>query len=219
MTEQEWLACQNPQQMLDWIATGHVVATDRQLRLFACACCRQIWHLLTDQRSRNAVEVVELIVDGLAYMEELLAATYPASAAVVSAATTAGTPMASVAAWNVLSASAWRTAVDASAKARIAIAKGTAWSVQSDLLRDIVGNPFHPTSVVAREWITPTVLMLARAAYEERQDNGTLEPERLLVLADALEEAGCEGELLAHLRSPGPHVRGCWAVDLILGKR
>jgi hypothetical protein len=48
---------------------------------------------------------------------------------------------------------------------------------------------------------------------------GTLDPARLTVLADALEDAGCtDADLLGHLRSPGPHVRGCWAVDLVLGK-
>ena len=62
-------------------------------------------------------------------------------------------------------------------------------------------------------------LLMARAAYEERfLPSGELDPARLSVLADALEEAGAEGELLAHLRGPGPHVRGCWAVDLVLGK-
>ena len=46
-----------------------------------------------------------------------------------------------------------------------------------------------------------------------------MKPERLAVLFDALEEAGCDdAEILNHLRSPGPHVRGCWAVDLLLGK-
>lgn len=62
-------------------------------------------------------------------------------------------------------------------------------------------------------------LSLAQAAYEERNPDGTLETDRLLVLSDVLEEAGCDSDdLLMHLRSPGPHVRGCWAVDLILGK-
>ena len=68
-------------------------------------------------------------------------------------------------------------------------------------------------------WLTPTVLALALAAYAERQPDGTLDPFALAVLADALEDAGCERHgLLRHLHSPGPHVRGCWAVDLILGK-
>jgi hypothetical protein len=62
------------------------------------------------------------------------------------------------------------------------------------------------------------VLSLAEAAYQERLlPSGELDPQRLAVLADALEEAGAEGDLLAHLRGPGPHVRGCWALDAALG--
>jgi hypothetical protein len=58
-------------------------------------------------------------------------------------------------------------------------------------------------------------------AYEERQlPEGTLDSARLAVLADTLEDAGCtHAELLGHLRGPGPHVRGCWAVDLVMGKQ
>jgi hypothetical protein len=65
------------------------------------------------------------------------------------------------------------------------------------------------------------VKKLAEAAYEERSlPAGTLNTQRLAVLADALEEAGCTDQtILDHLRGPGPHVRGCWAVDLILGKQ
>jgi hypothetical protein len=61
---------------------------------------------------------------------------------------------------------------------------------------------------------------IAEEAYEDRRlPEGTLDPARLSLLADALEDAGCtHAELLGHLRSPGPHVRGCWAVDLVLGK-
>jgi hypothetical protein len=61
---------------------------------------------------------------------------------------------------------------------------------------------------------------LAQAAYEQRElPAGTLDVARLAVLADALEEAGHDQvDVLGHLRGPGPHVRGCWAVDLLLGK-
>ena len=69
-------------------------------------------------------------------------------------------------------------------------------------------------------WLTPTVVQLAQAVYEERQlPEGTLDPAHLAVLADALEEAGCTDEaILTHLRGPGPHVRGCHVIDLILGR-
>jgi hypothetical protein len=69
-------------------------------------------------------------------------------------------------------------------------------------------------------WNGGVALRLAEAAYEERSlPRGTLDADRLAVLADALEEAGCaDPDLLGHLRGPGPHVRGCWALDLVLGK-
>ncbi len=87
------------------------------------------------------------------------------------------------------------------------------------LLRDLFGNPCRPV-VLDPAWLTPDVAGLGRAAYEDRLlPGGELDPTRLAVLADALEEAGCNGaDLLAHLRAPGWHVRGCWAVDRLLGK-
>jgi hypothetical protein len=90
---------------------------------------------------------------------------------------------------------------------------------QSALLRDIFGNPFHPNTI-NDAWLPPTVTSLAEAAYEQRAlPSGEMDVARLAVLADALEEAGCENtDILTHLRAPGPHVRGCWPVDLLLGK-
>ena len=87
------------------------------------------------------------------------------------------------------------------------------------LVRDIFGNPFRPVTLDLA-WLTPTVLTLATSAYEERiLPSGELDPDRLAVLSDALEEAGCnDADILNHLRSPGPHVRGCWVVDGLLGK-
>ena len=69
-------------------------------------------------------------------------------------------------------------------------------------------------------WNAGAVRRLAEAAYAERQlPAGALDPARLAVLADALEEAGCtDADLLGHLRGPGPHVRGCWVIDLLSGR-
>jgi hypothetical protein len=82
----------------------------------------------------------------------------------------------------------------------------------ADLLRDIFGNPFRPVSVDPA-WLTSTVVQLAQGIYEDRAFD------RLPILADAMQDAGCENpDVLAHCRRPGPHVRGCWVVDLVLGK-
>jgi hypothetical protein len=83
------------------------------------------------------------------------------------------------------------------------------------LLRDIFGNPFRTVTLDPAwlAWNGGTVRKLAQAVYDDRAFD------RLPILADALEDAGCtDGEILAHCRSGGEHVRGCWVVDLLLGK-
>jgi hypothetical protein len=80
------------------------------------------------------------------------------------------------------------------------------------LLRDIFGNPFRPVSF-SPAWRTDTAVALARQMYESR-DFGAMP-----ILADALQDAGCDdADILEHCRGPGPHVRGCWVVDLVLDK-
>src|SRR5262249_59253001 len=81
------------------------------------------------------------------------------------------------------------------------------------LLRDIVFDPSATRPLIAPDWLSSDVITLGRAVYDT--GDFSIGP----VLADALEDAGCtEVAILEHLRGPGPHVRGCWAVDLILGK-
>ena len=80
------------------------------------------------------------------------------------------------------------------------------------LLRDVVGNPFRPVSVDT-SWLTSAVVSLAQSIYDDRAF------ERLPMLADALEEAGCtNAEVLGHCRQPGTHARGCWVVDGVLDR-
>jgi hypothetical protein len=83
----------------------------------------------------------------------------------------------------------------------------------------VFGNPFRPVPLDPT-WRTPAVVQLAQAAYEERSlPSGVLDPDRLVVLSDALEEAGCTDQaILGHLRGPGPHCRGCWCVDFLTGR-
>jgi hypothetical protein len=105
--------------------------------------------------------------------------------------------------------------------AAVAQQRGLAWSGmtgswQCDRLHCLFGNPFRPPRIDPA-WLARNdgaVRKLAEAIYEGRSFD------RLPILADALEEAGCEdAELLGHLRGPGPHVKGCWALDLVLGKQ
>jgi len=88
----------------------------------------------------------------------------------------------------------------------------------ADRLRHIIGPPFPLT--IHPAWLSSTVLSLAQAAYDNRiLPGGTLDNARLAVLADALEDAGCDNaDILNHSRRPGDHVRGCWVIDAILGK-
>jgi hypothetical protein len=89
----------------------------------------------------------------------------------------------------------------------------------TNFVRDIFGNPFRPAAINPA-WLTPTVLAQAQAIYDDRiLPAGTLDNTRLGILGDALEEAGCtDADILAHCRQAGEHVRGCWVVDLVLGK-
>ena len=83
-------------------------------------------------------------------------------------------------------------------------------------LRDIFGNPFRPASLDPAwlRWNDAAIPRIAQATHDDRRFQD------LPILADALEEAGCtSGDILEHCRGPGPHVRGCWVVDLLLGKQ
>lgn len=102
-------------------------------------------------------------------------------------------------------------------------AASRAMDYQEAILRDVFGPLPSGEIRLAPAWLTwndGTIRKLAQAVYAERLlPEGQLDKARLAILADALEEAGCtDPDLLGHLRGPGPHVRGCWAVDLLHGK-
>ena len=108
------------------------------------------------------------------------------------------------------------TAFEAAIERGVAIG-GTAWAVERGSarprvdIRDVFGNPFRPVDF-AQDWRTENVLAIARGAYDERAFG------RLPILADALQDAGCDSdELLVHCRDSVFHVHGCWALDLVLG--
>lgn len=352
MNEQDWLTSTDPAAMLkefnlspsSQLMNKFTAPSNRKLRLFACACCRSVWNLLTDERSRRAVEVAERFADdgdsvGLAEGQREGYAAYdrvkPVTFLPWAACATDIVGQCFGPHW-------FACCKDAK------LSTGT----QAALLREIIGNPWKPVTLPTAcpkcwgnlvqsskydnrlycgpcglypamepppcPWLTPTVVSLATVAYEERHgracefckdaefergdfgeplmggvepyasrlrailrsecachgtgriEDGTLDNNRLAVLADALEDAGCPAEIeckrckgsgklvpsvretlalmrafpddfeqqkkfmpdcgscngkgsvpnpiLAHLRSEGPHVRGCWVLDLLLAK-
>jgi hypothetical protein len=222
MTEADWLSCIDPQAMLSFVRDcGRL--SERKARLFAVACCRRIWYLLTEERSRTGVEAAERYADGGAAAEELRVAYDDAF-----------DPAAALAERRDMSQDALRLAAWAAAGAAHPdeLAEGVALNTvgaagtederhaQADLLRCLFGNPFRPPPPLAPSLLTSNgvvVRRLAEQTYEHRLlPSGHLDPQRLAVLADALEEAGADAELIAHIRDPGPHYRGCRAVDLVL---
>lgn len=293
MTEREWLVSTDPAAMLqhlqfstyeymDGIVTEsrHPGPSDRKLRLFACACCRQVWDEtrcpacvkpgrmlrqlspfdafgrsssfveedcntchgtgrvggLTDPRSRRAVEVAERYADGEATVEDLRKVhremlrwnrqEWGASGGTEGTTLTEG-----------FGDTIWPLCVTESNRQLAELLPAHIGSVpvapaQAALLRDIFGSPFRkpymwvdklpPDSALKerrswllREWLRwndGTVPRIARSIYDERrwQDMG--------ILADALLDAGCDDEsIISHCREP-LHTRGCWVLDLILGK-
>jgi hypothetical protein len=208
MTEAEWLACESPPKMLAYLG---LKVSDRKLRLFAAACCRRSWRKLTNEQLRRSIEMAELFADGKVSQRERGSAF---AAAEGPGGTVKTSPRCVAYAASLCSVKDIRLWI------------GTIWyqsiggpiqqhSSTAALLREVVGNPFRRVSVAAAwlAWNDGIVPKLAQGAYDERAFD------RLPVLADALEEAGyTDANLLGHLRGPGPHVRGCWALDLILGK-
>jgi len=235
MTETEWLACTDPDPMLEFLRGK---TSQRKLRFLACACVRRILHLLEDNQERfkanerckaaielatseaelakKAVEVAERFADGKATEAELKA-VYPDDE---EASCYAAGPDA---AWTA-KASAYRARYIANYYSPSSYPPGAAFrspspsdhdreqAAQCHLIRCIFGNSFRPVTLDL-SWRTPSVVNLAEAIYEHRAFDC------LPLLAGALEEVGCrDTEILAHCRWSWPHVRGCWAVDLALGK-
>jgi hypothetical protein len=227
MTEQEWLSCTDLEQLLDYLPGR---TSDRKLRLFACGCCRRIWSLL-DDRGRSAVAVAEQFADGLVsvheFEEEKKAAEAARGSMIVQnepvvgwAYSAACAPLFDTPIWNDRAAVQAASGV-ARCSAEAAWRGWSNWTVEQErqaqvaLLREIVENPYRPGWTEGRwlTWNDRTIPRLAQAIYDERAFD------RLPILADALEDAGCDhADLLNHLRGEGPHVRGCWAVDGVLGK-
>jgi hypothetical protein len=206
---------------------------------------RRVWPLLTDERWRTAVEMAEQYAEGTVTKKQLRVARAKAQESILQRSALAHAALATVSWWVTslrLGKASARVAehtamffADETAKPRAAAAFGESVDAdavfhtthdaerrhQADLLRDLFGPlPFRPLKLDPA-WRTPTVLALAERASDDRQlPSGTLDARLLAVLADAVEEAGCNNEeVLLHLRQQGAgHVRGCWCVDWLLEK-
>jgi hypothetical protein len=222
MTEARWLAGKNPFAMLQfldgwWEGEEWAKAGERKMRLFACGCCRLCSELLTDERCSDAIELSERFADGTATRDQLKAA-----ARAVQRFTRGDTRK-----WNrerwAHAAAAYAAQIGFRGRMILIIAcatealedpsRPTVTPPYVPLLRCIFGNPFRPLAFSPR-WRTDTAIALAKQVYESREFGA------MPILADALQDAGCEdADILGHCRGPGPHVRGCWVVDLVLGKK
>ncbi len=205
MTEEEWLACEDPGPMLDSLAGR---ARAEKLRVFAFACHSRVSRLLVKERTRSGIEeALQAVLYGLPGAPRRVAET-AARVRLAAANDTDAARRAAPGEEIQAARAAWAAALAAGSAERKA---------QADLVRCLFGLIlFRPLPRLDPAWLVwegGTIPNIARSAYEERAFD------RLPVLADALEEAGCDAaELLAHLRGPGPHARGCWALDLLLGK-
>jgi len=227
MTEQEWLECAEPGKMLEFLRGK---ASERKLRLFAVACCRWAWQFLSEESSREAVRVAELFADGLASDMELTKVQEAASQAelavwdeleegnferVVYDNHDAAVSAEQVAFINLFehdssvggSHAASVVYATHSAFTRATLDEEPARRHQVALLHHIFGNPFRPYPAPTH-WPS-TDVQLADALY-----NGE---DCCLALHDALLEAG-QPDLADHFRQEHSHPKGCWVLDLLLGK-
>jgi hypothetical protein len=244
MTEEQWDACDKPLEMVKFLHEGGGLSP-RKGRLCATACVRRIWPLLSHTRSRHAVELAERSVAEPSGEGDLCGASVRARQAFdddlyaerEGAARDLRISPAASAAYAASSAvNACYHGPDQVVRHLVLVleaasptglpsdpAEVTETSAQAAILRDIFGNPFRPLTPLSPSllaWSDGLVVRLAEAAYQHRSlPSGHLDPDRLAVLADALEDAGCtDASLLEHLRGQKPHVRGCFAVDSVLGK-
>ncbi|AMV26429.1 hypothetical protein VT84_18670 [Gemmata sp. SH-PL17] len=223
MTKVKWLKCFDPHELLEFLVKE---ASERKLRLFACACCRRALHLVSDDRLPPLVQVAENLAEGPIKAKELKRAFRVFSESEQSDTGRSHS--------NLVFAihSALKSPIDRgyfglgeSASCAFGWAVGNGLNdtqyleatqqerrQQATLIRDIFGNPFRPVTF-SSEWRTDTGLSLARQMYDSRNFSA------MPILADALQDAGCDNDnILDHCRSEGPHVRGCWVIDLVLGK-
>lgn len=247
MTEQEWLATTDLEDMFHMLSSRfnplfkkEFLSYDqtpvtrflcRKFQLFSVGCCRQVWDLFTDPNCRRALEVGEQYADRLVPGVEVLKVTGNVlGKTALLEARTLPEVQAKTARYAVLDYSGpcqfIPTPVQASGYTVEDISQLVYLSypndretfmryqrIMADVLRDVLGNPFTPTAF-SPEWRTATAQSLARTMYDARDFSATS------ILADALQEAGCDSrDVLHHCRAAdGLHTRGCWVLDLVLAE-
>ena len=235
MTEAEWLASEDPNVMHIFLYKRHGVyrrkAGKRKMRLFGCASCRLFGDALCDPRSIAAVEYMERFADGEADPAAMDDIAEQARLALLEAirrrtprSASQGRSMdlrvqAAEAAFNVVGRGPGGGSAHAAMRGSVGDADTPArraWLAQRQslalLFREVFGNPFRELTF-HKKWRTSTVNALARQVHTSRDFSA------MPILADALEDAGCDNaDILTHCRGPGPHVLGCWALDLVLAK-
>jgi hypothetical protein len=228
MTEAEWLQCSDPRVMLDLVRFRK---SRRKLELFSVACCRHLVsfadfsfdsEVAIDNRFGEAVDVAEKFADGLATREEKQLIE---DAVRHDDALPGQIAMPRTVKWEIEATLGggwdfWVTRF--TSMLPIASPHSEKWSDlkaksrrQCDWLRDIFGNPFRPVALDPAwlRWNDGLIRHAAQRIYDERAFTD------LPILGDALEDSGCrDADILEHCRRPGEHVRGCWVVDLLLGK-
>ena len=223
MTEEEW---ETNNSFLMGISAANAVITDRKIRLFVVECLRMYRSLVPDAATRTVIDSLERFADDPLKLPEVEAAirslemwnqgSSPHEPVMRAATACCGN-------WSD-SAGEYRVAIESLIAALPRFDAYSSWAswrsstpqaVQLKFLKQlrcIMGNPFRPIAFVP-SWRTETAVALATGIYAERAFD------RMPILADALEEAGCDSaDVLSHCRGPGPHARGCWVVDSVLGK-
>lgn len=214
MTEEAWQVCNSPYEMLKHLATQRP-SSQRKWLLFGAACCRRVWHTLVAEHSHYCVELAEEYADGHStktnWKGALHATQYPYP----------GTDPGALAIRCIDFVTA-KALIDVVGQT-VAQATGDfgpeTWSreyrAQAALLRDIFGNPFRRVEMdpARPKDSNGATMKLAREIYDKADFN------KMSALGDSLATAGCDDRVvLAHCRQSEPHVRGCWLLDLILGK-
>jgi len=246
MTEAEWLACAEPKHLHEHV---RATLSRRKLLYYTIGCCRRLERFIPIAEVLTPLPIAERFAEGKAVEEELRAALDRTGVVSAGLRAGSMEEAACVCLRYMLQFSAGLVSdrggfvgkltfnnaavtIACGCYPLVALPKPThpgeeaklpddpewraAYSAEREfqihLFRDVAGNPFRPVTLDPA-WQTPTVTALARQVYESRDFSA------MPILADALQDAGCDDEdVLDHCRGPGPHVRGCWVVDLVLGK-